>query len=62
MAIPTFVGYKFLSTRINRMTLEMEESATELTELFVRSMEQDPPAAFAPTHPHPAEVSATAAP
>jgi biopolymer transport protein ExbB len=40
VAIPTFVGYKYLVTRINRLILEMEESAAELTDLFLRLMEE----------------------
>ncbi len=38
VAIPTFVGYKYLVTRINRMILEMEECAGEITDLFLRMM------------------------
>ncbi len=36
VAIPTFVGYKYLVTRINRLILEMEESAADVTDLFLR--------------------------
>jgi biopolymer transport protein ExbB len=36
VAIPSFVGYKYLVTRINRLILEMEESASDLTDLFLR--------------------------
>ncbi len=41
VAIPTFVGYKYLTTRINRLILDMEEGATELVEL----LNGEPPAA-----------------
>jgi biopolymer transport protein ExbB len=44
VAIPTFVGYKYLTTRINRLILDMEEGATELVEL----LNGEPPAASAP--------------
>jgi biopolymer transport protein ExbB len=58
VAIPTFVGYKFLVTRINRMILEMEESATEITDLFIRIQEGD--AGGAPVAPTPARAAAAA--
>ena len=46
VAIPTFVGYKYLVTRINRMILEMEESAGDLTDLFIRIQEGEVDAGF----------------
>lgn len=34
VAIPTFVGYKYLATRINRLILDMEESGAALVDLL----------------------------
>ncbi|MDY0001129.1 MAG: MotA/TolQ/ExbB proton channel family protein [Polyangia bacterium] len=34
VAIPTFVGYKYLGTRVNRLVLDLEEGATELLDLL----------------------------
>jgi len=45
------VGYKYLSTRINRMILEMEESAGDVTDLFIRVQEGDAGAGIGPTAP-----------
>jgi biopolymer transport protein ExbB len=50
VAIPTFVGYKYLVTRINRLVLEMEESAADLTDLFIRIQENEG-LATGPTQP-----------
>lgn len=34
VAIPTFVGYKFLGNRVSRLVLDLEEGATELLDLL----------------------------
>lgn len=58
VAIPTFVGYKFLNQRINRLVLDMEEVGMEfLDELALAPTEatpaEVPPAAPAPAEPKP---------
>ena len=42
VAIPTYVGYKYLGTRINRLVLDMEESAAELVDLLASGIDETP--------------------
>lgn len=61
VAIPTFVGYKYLGTRINRLVMDMEEGAAEVVDLLAGGDDTgagEPPAGdgIAPRGPPPQEA------